>query len=294
MALVAWTRATVAAALMAAALNGPVLAGTEAPKDLLPQEAYKGLVLVAVPPEAGARYDTSLLPEREGIANLRAAVELLYRESPFSAQALETLKRNGNVIVFYDSRYPEMKTNTSTLNVAAFFPEYFTKGLNGSGRTDFVVVIGRHGIKWPTRELAPVIVHELVGHGMQRLRGRLEYVRELDLECEAMLYMERYYQELGFDKKNEEMIRFRKALEDHWCSDFKRYMREKAPSLVKLWDVLDPDVRRLLAAFEVYVNDLRDRGVSGVAIDAAQRLRGDRVGKERGKPQGQAPAGVGE
>ena len=75
-------------------------------------------------------------------------------------------------------------------------------------------MVGRYGAKWPARELAAVLAHELVGHGMQQYRGRMEHVRTIDLECEAYLYEEQAYQDLGLDKRSSEMIKFRQALED--------------------------------------------------------------------------------
>ena len=50
-------------------------------------------------------------------------------------------------------------------------------------------------------------------------------------------------------------------------------MRQHTPSLMNLWDVLNPDVPRLLEVFNDYVNDLRAKGVSGKAIEAANELK---------------------
>ena len=49
------------------------------------------------------------------------------------------------------------------------------------------------------------------------------------------------------------MVWFRKGLETHWCADFKRYMRSKQNSELKLWDTLNPNVPRSLAIFEDYL-----------------------------------------
>jgi len=83
--------------------------------------------------------------------------------------------------------------------------------------------VGRHGVKWPTNELAAVLANELVGHGMQH--QRMGKMRPIDLECKAYLYEELANQDLGLNKRSSEMVRFRKGLETHWCADFKRYMR---------------------------------------------------------------------
>ena len=49
------------------------------------------------------------------------------------------------------------------------------------------------------------------------------------------------------------MAWFRKGLETHWCADFKRYMRSKQNSELKLWNTLNTYVPRLQAIFEDYL-----------------------------------------
>ena len=93
------------------------------------------------------------------------------------------------------------------------------------------------------------------------------------MECAANLYKEKFNQDIGIDKNTKEVIESRQALEEQWCSDFKRHMRQHTPSLMNLWDVLNPDVPRLLEVFNDYVNDLRAKGVSGKAIEAANELK---------------------
>jgi hypothetical protein len=116
------------------------------------------------------------------------------------------------------------------------------------------------------RELAAVLVHELVGHGTQYLNGRFKSLRNVDLECEAWLYEEMAYQDFRFDKSSREMIKFRQQLEgvgftDGYCSDFKRYMQKNTPARMPYWASLNPDVPKLLEAFEDYLNDLRAKGL---------------------------------
>ena len=244
--------------------------------DLL-ELAYKGITLIAVPPRPGVKYDVKLVGPRDALDNLRKALDFIQQESPFSVAAIETLKENGNLVLVYNPSFgPPVGAG---LMIAAFFPDFFKKDSGGNGRKDFVVVVGPHGIKWPTPELSGVLVHELVGHGMQNLQGRMEYIRVLDLECAASLYEEKFYQDSGRDKTTKDAIEFRQALKRHWCSDFMRYLRARAPSLTKLWDVLDPDVPRLLEAFNNYAKDLRDRSVSGAAIQAALKLQKDKFEK---------------
>ena len=260
----------VAAGVFAVALSGPVAAGSAGAQDQV-SFTHKGIDLVAVPVKPGTRADTSIPGPRPGLDSLRRGLDVIHLKSPFSVARLETLKNNGQVIIAYNPNFEEGKTGVFAL--AAFFPDFFKKDASGEGAKRFVVVVGPHAIKWPADELAMVIVHELVGHGMQHLRGRLEYIRELDLECAANLYGEKFYQDIGIDKTDNDVIAFRRALEDHWCSDFKRYLRRREPSLMKLWDVLNPDVPRLLAAFENYADEQRTQGTSAKAIGAAKELQ---------------------
>lgn len=267
-----WTGRFLAAGLIAILLAAPgALAGDMTPEL---QVRYKGIVLAGVPATRGGNPDTTYLGLKEGLNNIAKAIDVIYAKSRFSAEKIETLKKNGDVVLVYYPSYQEGRIGSFAL--ASFFPDFFKKNDKDSkdgGAKKFMVVVGPHAVKWPADELAMIIVHELVGHGIQHLRGRLEYIRVLDLECAANLYGENFYQDLGIDKKSDDVVTFRKNLEQHWCSDFKTYMRNNNPSQLALWDVLNPDVHRLLEIFDDYVNDLRKQGVSGRAIELAKKLQ---------------------
>ena len=64
----------------------------------------------------------------------------------------------------------------------------------------------------------------------------------IDLECEAYLYEEQAYQDLGLDKRSGEMIKFRQALEDYWCKSFRADIARWDKSKMALWERLNPDV----------------------------------------------------
>ncbi|MSO54153.1 MAG: hypothetical protein EXQ90_03360 [Rhodospirillales bacterium] len=241
---------------------------------------HRGLLLVALKPDPVARYDTALLEAAPAIEALKTAIDLLYAKSPGSVAAIETFKANGNVLLVYEPAFPDAKMISSN-RVAAFFPDFYRK--DGSAN-DFLVQVGRHGINWPADELAGIIVHELVGHGIQHLKGRLEGVREIDLECEAELYREQAHQDLNVDKTSPVMVRFRRALENQWCPDFRRYLAKEKAALVPLWDQLNPDIKQLLAAFEPYVGALLASGVAGNAIAAARRIQDADFDKNVRKP----------
>ncbi|MEC7303952.1 MAG: hypothetical protein VXV97_15555, partial [Pseudomonadota bacterium] len=55
------------------------------------QEVHEGLRLGAVEPRPDAKFDIELLPARPAIDRIKKAIDLLYRRSPFSAQAIKTL-----------------------------------------------------------------------------------------------------------------------------------------------------------------------------------------------------------
>ena len=213
-------------------------------QDDSPRVTFRGIELYAIPLKPDARFDVPIVDSQKGLLNVQASLDLLLRRSPFAANAVDRLRRNGRVMVVYDPNYPEKQFVGNT--IAAFFPTYFHK----SG--DFLVLVGRHGIKWPMGELAAVLAHELVGHGMQRLRGDLATLRNLDAECEAWLYEEKAYQDLGVDKLTRGLVAFRIQLENRACADFRVYQRRHAPATLKLWEARNPNVPRLLSLFRDY------------------------------------------
>lgn len=269
-------RSIVATTLWALLFGLAAVAGASAQADRK-QVTHKGVILVAVKPSAEVlnKADVTLPGPDPALKKLGAAIDLIRRTSPYSTKAIETLRAAGRVTVVYDPGFEGKRVGNFA--VAAFFPDYFKKG--GGGAKDFLVVIGPHGVKWPPTQLAMVMVHELVGHGMQKLRGHTDTIRELDLECAANLYGERFYQDAGVDKKDSDIVDFRQSLEELWCSDFKAYMRQYAAASMPLWDVLDPDVPKLLALFDRYVAHLRSSGVSGKAIAAAKTMQEDKFAR---------------
>lgn len=241
------------AVLLAAALGGAAVSPAVAADEAGPPVMHRGIVLAARLAEPGAAFDVTLLDAPAGIARIRRALDLIKATSAFSTAAIDTLKRNGRVIVLYDPNYPPLRENLLRIKAAAFVPTP-TGALDGAAdrRGRFLSVIGRHGIKWPLPELAGLIVHELAGHGTQQLQGRMTHVPRRDLECEARLYQERFYQDLALDKFSRPMIVFRRHMEEYRCAAFKRHMRRRTPPLMALWDRVNPDVPGLLAAFGDY------------------------------------------
>lgn len=230
------------------------------------QETFRGIKLAAIATRNGAKLDIRPLTHLDATLRIKHAIDILLDKSPLSARAIATLLGAGEVIVIYDPHFP--KTRFAGLTIAAFFPNYY-QAAGPSKR--FVTVVGRYGAKWPAAELAAVLAHELVGHGMQHYRGRLGHVRTIDLECEAYLYEEQAYQDLGIDKRSNEMIRFRRALEGNWCKAFRAYIRRREPHGMALWERLNPDVPGILQIYLRYIERLRDDGTAQKAIDIERR-----------------------
>jgi hypothetical protein len=227
---------------------------------------HRGLTIAGKPLPPGVTYDISIIGPKEGAETIRKALDVLYEQSTFNAEAIDKLKAAGNVFIVYDPTFPPREL--SQVTIAAFIPRYFQE--QGTAK-DFVSVVSRYGAKWAPRELAPILAHELTGHGMQRLRGRLGRVREVDIECEAYLYQEKAYQDLGFDKSSKEMIDFRQVLERHWCADFRTWLKANKPSGLAHWDKLNPDVPKILQDYLVYTDALMKSGVAGRAVFNAQK-----------------------
>ena len=225
-----------------------------AKKDLV-HDKHAGITLIGLKPPAEIVYDVPIMGPREALERIIKALKLIQGKSPFSVSQFENLKKNGPVTIIYDPRYPDPKADISSVRVAVFLP-----GLsNGDGGLvegkKFYALIGRHGIKWPLSELAAVLVHELAGHGTQHLKGLTKTVRPGDLECQASLYQEMAHQNLGMDKFSSEMISFQKQLAVI-CRNFIDFIRKHDPESVRLWEVSNPDIPKLLGAFESYLKSM--------------------------------------
>jgi TPR repeat protein len=233
------------------------------------QFMHRGVKIAGKPAPAGKFYDIEIAPPDQGADAVRKALDILYDGSSYNATAIEKLKAAGNVVIVYDPAFPQRELTKVT--IAAFLPDFY----QAEGNTkDFLTIVGRFGGKWSPRDLAPILAHELTGHGMQHLRGRLSHVREVDLECEAYLYQEKAYQDLGFDKNARDMIKFRQILERHWCADFRNWQKKNKRPALSSWDKLHPDVPAILDDYLVYIDALRQSGVATSAVANAKRAQG--------------------
>lgn len=219
------------------------------------EEVYHGIYLIAVPANPGTKADIPLMGSRQALETIRRALDLIYQRSAYSANKLEKLKAHGDVVIIYDPAFP--KWSRSDLTLAAFMPNFFEPAPGAPGDTVFVALLGRYIIQHSPAEIAAEgIVHELVGHGLQHLHGRLDKMTELNVECEASLYEMMAFQDLGVDKLTGHMVRYRRELEEHNCDDFKRFMRKRKRWLMPLWDERDIDVEQVLVIFDEYAAQL--------------------------------------
>lgn len=240
------------------------------------ETTHRDIQVAAMAAEPGKKYDIGLIETRAARDKLVEAIEVVYRSSPASARAIENLKQHGTINIVYSPEYPKNSPGSESMTVAAFFPGFFDHNASSPDKRVFMVIVGRYGIKWPAKELAGTLIHELAGHGIQHLEKRLSRMRELEAECEAELRQEVFFQDARFDKKSHEMINFRKSLEGHWCSDLKAHMQKNTPSMAALWDTLNPDVSRLLTALSAYVDHLKGTGIAQKARIAAASSTRDR------------------
>ena len=208
-----------------------------------------GVQILALAPTAEVIDGVRTMSAEEARDTLVAALDLLMEKSPWTAVQIARLKKSGNVYLVYNADVPADTRNQLTL--AIYVSDFYTPS---EGKTDFVAFVGRTGIQWPLEHIAAAIAHELAGHGVQDLRGRLEGITtgDLDTECEAFLYHERAIQDLGMDKTLTEIVQLRQAIEFYWCDDFRRYLIAEDPPAAAEWDKLNPDIPTLLDAFETY------------------------------------------
>lgn len=231
---------------------------------------HRGFQIIALPPTSGKRYDVSILPGKKALDQITKALDLIYERSIFNRDTLERLQKARRLVIVYNpDHYAE---DLGSIVAATFRPKAPEISELIDNNNSLVASITRHGIKWPVSELASAIIHELIGHGIQYLDGRLLVMRELDRECEARLRQEQGFQDFGLSKLTSEMIQFRQVMEYHYCVDFIKYMRAKTPERAKTWDTPDPDVANLLEVFRLYLDEMLKSGTMLKSAKAAISL----------------------
>ncbi len=71
---------------------------------------YKDVNLMALSPEADAKFDVKIVRGTKALGRLRAALNTLLETSPLSAKALEALQEKGDVFIVYDPGFPTSDT----------------------------------------------------------------------------------------------------------------------------------------------------------------------------------------
>jgi len=233
-----------------------IIVGNEIDPQALNISEFNGITLIGITPPESTKFDVTIVPAKRAINVIKQALALIEKNSPFSKSQIELLKMNGPVIIVYDPRYPKKEPTTSSVKIALFSPFYYSQKKKYKTRHTFLVIVSRHGAKWPIKELAAVLVHELVGHGTQYLNGKWNKMRLVDMECEAWLYEEMAYQNLKMDKFSTVMINFKKQLEKQ-CESFLRYLKHSDSIGETEWNKLNPDVLKLLEHFAFYQKQLK-------------------------------------
>lgn len=207
-----------------------------------------GQIQVVGWPPAEAEIDGVATTKAEPAAQiLRRALDRLLKTHPRTVDAVDRLQEHGRIEIAYDARHP--RDVMRAVNIATFLPHYFAPD---EGRRVFLVLVGRTGIQWSEAALSAALAHELAGHAIQHLEGRLTDMRLLDAECEAYLIGEEAGQAVGIDKTAPEQVEMRRTMERRWCDDFRRWTLEAAPDAAAQWRERDPNVRVLLEAFDRY------------------------------------------
>ncbi len=212
-----------------------------------------GMLIIGMPGVDEKQFDIPVIAVKDGVKRIRRALDLLQRRSPHSRAALDKLRKAGQIVIIYDPAFPPRDVSSMGAKMASFFSNLFVGKPDPGGGRIFPVVVSRYIVKWDINELAFALAHELIGHGIQHLKGRLPGMDRTDSECEARLYQEMVHQDLEIDKHGRIMVNLRQELENRWCAPFIKYMKQRHKESMDLWRRLHPDVPGLLAIFEEYL-----------------------------------------
>ncbi|MCG8616198.1 MAG: sel1 repeat family protein [Desulfobacterales bacterium] len=234
--------------------------------------SYRGMRIETVPVNPDRTFDVGLVKADPAVKKIKDAIDLIYKDARGLSRELDRIKAAGDVHIIYNPNYPNRQQDLAKVHVALFLPYYLDDQVDITTKP-LPVLISRHGIKWPTNELAAILVHELVGHGAQYLKGLTDTARSNELECDAWLLEEQAYQHFGLDKSSRKMIQFRKQLGGYktkagHCTAFLNYVRKTWPDKISLYERLNPDVPALRKLLVKFMTHLEKTGVTAQALAA--------------------------
>jgi hypothetical protein len=234
--------------------------------------SHRGMRIETVPVNPDRVFDVDLINADAAVKKMKAAIDLIYKDARDLSRKLNRIKAAGDVHIIYNPNYPNKAQDLAMVRVALFLPYYLDEQTANTTKP-LPVLISRHGIKWPTNELAAILVHELVGHGDQYLKGLTDTTRSNELECDAWLLEEQAYQNFGLDKSSRNMIQFRKQLGGYrgkagHCTAFLNYVRKTWPDKISLYERLNPDVPALRKLLVKFMAHLEKTGVTAQALAA--------------------------
>jgi hypothetical protein len=206
-----------------------------------------GVEFIAMIPETDMIDGVAVTSADVAMDRMVQAFETVLKMVPLVRARITKLKKHGDIQIFYDARHP--KDVMTSVTLASYFSNHYDPA---AGKRKFIILFGRTGIQWDANHLASTIAHELAGHAYQDMEGRLDSMSLLDAECEAYLVEEQAKQDLGYDKLTDDAIALRRSMDTHWCDDFRRYTLDKNLKVSTEWDVLNPNVPKLLQAFRAY------------------------------------------
>ncbi|HCY83827.1 MAG TPA: hypothetical protein DHV36_01700, partial [Desulfobacteraceae bacterium] len=251
---------------------------------------YDGIRIQTVPVDPDRSFDVNLMDAKKAIRKIKQALDLIDKKAKGLSRDINRIKATGDVYIVYNPNYPSREQDLAMVRVALFLP-YYLDGQTDNAKKPLPVIISRHGIKWPTDELAAILVHELVGHGDQYLKGLTDTARSNELECDAWLLEEQAYQDFGIDKSSRNMILFRKQLGGYngrsgHCTAFLNHVRKTWPKKMKLYERLNPDVPALRKLLVKYMAHLEKTGVTAGALAATSEYIEEEIKRleEHGTP----------
>lgn len=243
------------------------LPGAEAADFAVKKAEYDGVLILFLDKRNNAQPRS--MKAEVFFSKIKRALDILSRKAPRIYRRIEALY--GRAFIIFDPDY--LKDRLDEVGLAKFRPKTGLEEYDSTPNKLYVAVMGRYVYKYSVREIAATLTHELVGHGQQHRENRLYVMRGLDRECEARLLQMEAFQALKFDPMSEEIVVYRKILEQKYCRGFKKYTRKRLPILNKSWDRKNLPAENLLAAFKDYLKSETRKVRSAAKVGNTKKRR---------------------